>query len=354
MRVCDWIANFLSDNNVKNIYGLMGGGAAGLNDGFIKNQNLNYICFHHEQGAGHAAVGEAKVTRRVSVVNPTTGCGGTNCITSLLNAWQDSVPVIFVSGNVKSSDCSRTINDNKDINIRKYGIQEHDIIGTVKSLTKYAEFLDNALNVKYVFQKAFYVATNNRPGPVWIDIPADIQVAELPDGYDNVYIDYSPEVDINFCIPKYKKWSSDASTLDSILLKLSDSKRPIILAGQGIKQSNTETNFIKFVNHFNVPFVSTYGARDLLPFDHKLNVGAIGIKGSRSGNFAMQAADFLLSLGCSINVSHIGYQSDDWAPISYKILVDIDENELDKDLVKWDLKFKCNLKHFFEGVNVRI
>ena len=120
MRVCDWIANYLYDNGVTNVHGLMGGGSSGLNDGFIKHGKINYICYHHEQGAGYAACGEAKVTRKIAVVNPTTGCGGANCITPLLDAWQDSLPLIFISGNVKLNQCSSYINRLNDCDIRKY------------------------------------------------------------------------------------------------------------------------------------------------------------------------------------------------------------------------------------------
>jgi acetolactate synthase-1/2/3 large subunit len=141
MRVCDYIAKRLYDLGIRRVYGLTGGGAAGLNDGFIKHGKMEYICFHHEQGAGHAAIGESKVTGNISVVNPTTGCGGTNCITSVLDAWQDSIPVIFISGNVKLNQTTSFLNKNRNVSLRKYGIQEHDIISTVKSITKYSKMV---------------------------------------------------------------------------------------------------------------------------------------------------------------------------------------------------------------------
>lgn len=166
MRVSDYIASKLANIGVKYVYGLMGGGAAGLNDGFIKEKNINYICFHNEQGAGHAAVGESKVTNRLSVVNPTTGCGGTNCITSLLDAWQDSLPVLFISGNVKKSQTSLFINREKHVSIRKYGIQEHNIIDTVKSLTKYSIMVEDPKEIPYELEKAIHIATSSRMGPV--------------------------------------------------------------------------------------------------------------------------------------------------------------------------------------------
>ena len=181
MRVADWIANYLWDIGVSRVHGLMGGGAAGLNDGFIKHPSIEYICYHHEQGAGHAGVGEAKYTGRLSVVNPTTGCGGTNCATSILNAWQDGAPVLFLSGNVKLNNTTHWINSRNNIRIRHYGAQEHDIVDTVRSMTKYAAFVTTPQDVPYELKKAVYKATTGRPGPVWIDIPSDIQTAELPE-----------------------------------------------------------------------------------------------------------------------------------------------------------------------------
>lgn len=351
MRVCDWIAHELYNRGVRNIYGLMGGGASGLNDGFISHGKLKYICFHHEQGAGHAATAEAKLTKSISVVNPTTGCGGTNCITSVLNAWQDSVPVLFISGNVKKEHCSRYINDLKEINIRKYGIQEHDIIKTVESITKYSYFVEQPTEIAYVLGKAIYEATTWRAGPVWIDIPSDIQVAELPNDYPNNHLQFEPPVDnINFFLKKWAKWHGDRSDMISILDKISTAARPIILAGQGIKQSNNISNFKSFIESINIPFVSTYGARDLLPYDHLLNIGAIGIKGSRAGNFAMQSSDLIITMGCSVNASHIGYDHNLWAPYAYKICIDVDANELEKKFVKWNSTLICDLTHFFVGV----
>jgi acetolactate synthase-1/2/3 large subunit len=168
MRVCDWIAEFLYQRGVARVHGLMGGGASGLNDGFIKQAKLQYICYHNEQGAGHAAIGESKFTGKVSVVNPTTGCAGTNCATSVLDAWQDSVPVIFISGNVRKDTCSRYINRINNISLRKYGVQEHDVIETYRSMTKMSFFIQSPLEVERVFKHAWHIAITGRPGPVWI------------------------------------------------------------------------------------------------------------------------------------------------------------------------------------------
>lgn len=323
MRVCDYIATSLFLHGVRHIYGLMGGGASGLNDGFIKNEGLRYICFHNEQGAGHAAVAESKLTGNISVVNPTTGCGGTNCMTSLLGAWQDSVPVLFISGNVSSNFCTHILNNDRELHVRKYGIQEHDIIKTVKSCTKYAEFIRYPNSIPSALDRAIDIAMSDRKGPVWLDIPADVQIANLD--INDAYIQSKDDTFNN----KQSYFTSETN-IDIMIEHIKQSNKPIILAGQGIKQSKTRGNFLHFVETYKIPVVTTYGAADLLPFNHPLNIGTIGIKGSRAGNFAMQSANLLISLGCSLNNSHIGYDLKTWSPNSVKFIVNIDETDIEK------------------------
>ena len=333
MRVCDWIAEYAYLQGIVNVHGLMGGGAAGLNDGFIKNKNINYICYHHEQGAGHAAVGESKFTGLPSLVNPTTGCGGTNCATSVLNAWQDSVPVIFISGNVRLDTCSGWINQQKGLNIRKYGIQEHHVVDTYKSITKFSHFVTSVEEVFPVIQKAFHIAMDGRKGPVWIDIPADIQLAPISESYEM----YNPQ-----------QYEFDIDNIDTskIELKILESKRPLVLAGYGIRQSSSVEFFKQFINKYNLPFVSTYGARDYVNDDNLFSIGAVGQRGSRAGNFALQNADLLIILGSSLNASVLGYDPKQFSPYSYKIHVDIDSSELNKEIVKTDLKIQQDLRTF--------
>jgi acetolactate synthase-1/2/3 large subunit len=335
MRVCDWIASYLYDNGITNVHGLMGGGSSGLNDGFIKHGKINYVCYHHEQGAGHGAIGESKFTGKVAVVNPTTGCAGTNCATSVLNAWQDGVPVVFISGNVKLDACSAWINTTKHVNIRKFGVQEHNIVDTYKSMTKMSKFVTSVYDVVKTFQEALHVAAEGRPGPVWIDIPADIQTAMMPTGY----LEYEP--------PKPPKIIFNPL---GIIRPIENAQRPIVLAGYGIRQSNTVEQFKRFVTKYELPFVSTYGARDYMPNDHPLSVGTVGIKGSRAGNFAMQNADLLIILGSSLGTSVTGYDPDQFSPKSQKILIDIDKDELNKNVVQINTKVQIPLKDFFEAM----
>lgn len=332
MRVADWIAEYLHSIGVTKIHGLMGGGAAGLNDGFIKNGKLDYICYHHEQGAGHAAIGESKYTGRLAVVNPTTGCAGTNCATSVLNAWQDGVPILFLSGNVRLNTCAGWINQTKNIKIRHYGIQEHHIVDMYKSMTKLSEFVTTPESVPIILQKAIHLATTGRKGPVWIDIPSDVQTAQMPN-----YVDFIPENSKNvFLYP------------DVIVDILSKAQRPIVLAGQGIRQSGCVDSFVKFIEKYNLPFVSTYGATDYTEYDHRLSLGAVGIKGTRAANFAMQNADTLIILGSSLGAPVIGYDPKQFSPASYKVYVDIDTNELRKNIVDIDYTVNTSLEKFFD------
>lgn len=335
MRVCDWIAEYLYQIGVKRVHGLMGGGASGLNDGFIKHGKIDYVCYHHEQGAGHAAIGESKFTGQLAVVNPTTGCAGTNCATSVLNAWQDSVPVLFISGNVRLNTCSGYINQTKGVNIRKYGIQEHNVVDTYKSMTKMSHFVMSPDEVAYRLQEAVWRATTGRPGPVWIDIPGDVQVAQMPE---------NPS--------QFQPPTTTLKLQDYALIKelLSKAERPVVLAGYGIRQANVVDNFVKFIEKYQIPYVSTYGARDYTEDHHPLSVGAVGIKGSRAGNFAMQNADLLLILGSSLNASVVGYDPKQFSPASTKILVDIDWNEVNKDIVPIDHKYNDYLENFFEAM----
>ena len=332
VRVADWIAEYLHNIGVTKIHGLMGGGAAGLNDGFIKNGKLDYICYHHEQGAGHAAIGESKYTGKLAVVNPTTGCAGTNCATSVLNAWQDGVPILFISGNVRLNTCAGWINQTKGTHIRHYGIQEHHIVDTYKSMTKFSEFVTKPENVPFILQKAIHLATTGRKGPVWIDIPSDVQTAEMP-----AHMSFIPDnKDAAFLFPE---------AIKDIIHK---ARRPIVLAGQGIRQAGCVDSFVKFIEKYKLPYVSTYGATDYTEYEHNLHIGAVGIKGTRAANFAMQNADTLIILGSSLGAPVVGYDPSQFSPKSYKVYVDIDLNELRKDIVKIDYNLNTSLEKFFE------
>ena len=337
MKVNDYISERLYQEGVRYIFGVMGGGAAGLNDGFIRSK-LKYICFHHEQGAANAAIAYSKSNNHISVINPTTGCGGLNCITSLVSAFQDSVPLLFISGNYRLHETSRYLNKTKNINLRKFGLQEHDVIEHVKYATKYFDFVEDKNKIPIILEKAIYQCKIGRPGPCWIDIPSDIQVQEIDEEF------LFPSIDLvqnNF---------GHHSKLDEFNRLLSESNRPLILLGSGVNISNAKQEAIDFIEKNQIPSVSTYSAKNILPLDHFLSIGTIGIKGSRAGNFALQNCDLLISLGCSLNSTHIGYDKNLFSPKSKKILINIDENDYLKNNVEIDLFIKQDLKVFLNDI----
>lgn len=336
MRVADYIANRLIKENITKVYGLVGGSTAGLNDGFISHPDIEFIAFHHEQGAGHAAVGAARTNQKLSVCNVTAGCGVTNVMTSLLNAFQESVPVLFLSGNTPIFNQAKYINAEKGINLRKYGIQDFDVLNAVKGICKYAVMIDKAENVPYELEKAIYIAQNGRPGPVWIDVPGNLQIAKIPQNYKT----FSPEI-----IDTSNQTQTIKETLSDIVFK---SHRPVIIAGNGITISNGRDLFRQFVDQYKIPFVTTFLTRDNIEYTHPQNIGMIGIKGNRAANFAMQNSDCLIILGCSMNVTHIGYDTTTFSPVSTKIMVDIDASELKKDIFKVDVPINCDVKDFLQ------
>lgn len=317
MRVADYIAEFLANYGIRTIHGLTGGGAATLNDAFLKHDRLNYLSFHHEQAAAYAAYGVAKANQELAVVNPTTGCGGTNCMTPLLNAWQESVPVMFISGNTSTNTCTNSLNRKHGTSRKYFGTQEHDIINTVKSMTNYAAFVDNPKMIQYHLNKAAREAIgynrSRRCGPVWLDIPSDVQSAMIDVESDEYITIYDrPEPDDTNLYSGYK-----------IVEALTNSEKPLILIGNGLPR---ETLIEDFVEKYNIPVVTTYLARDVFDYEHHLNLGTIGIKGVRAANKALQNCDLLLVLGCSLSATHLGYDPEDFARNANILHIDTDSS----------------------------
>jgi acetolactate synthase-1/2/3 large subunit len=335
LKVNQYIAETLNKFGVTNVYGLVGGSTAGLNDGFIAHPEIEFIAFHHEQGAGHAAVGAARTNNKLSVCNVTAGCGVTNALTSLLNAYEESAPVLFLSGNTAMANQAKYINQSKNIKIRKYGIQDLDAHRTVEHISKYAVAIERAEDIPYELAKAIDIALSGRPGPVWIDIPGNLQAAEIPEGY-RVYVS-----------EESNQIYQNESLLDALKV-IYNSQRPVIIAGNGINLANARKEFREFVDTHKIPFITTFLSRDLIEYEHSQNLGMMGIKGARAANFAMQNADCLIILGCSMNVTHIGYDSKTFSPASKKIMIDIDANELGKDIFKVDMPINCDVKDFFK------
>lgn len=308
MRVVDYIIDRVYKAGAKHAFTITGGGAMFLNDAVAAHTWITPVCNHHEQASAMAAVAYSKYTGKLSLVCPTTGCGGTNTITGLLDAWQDSVPVIFVSGNVNLNQISPP-------GVRNLGVQEARIIDIVEPITKYAKLIESVDEVEEVVQEAIRQATTGRPGPVWIDIPMDIQGKEL-----EIY---------------------------SLQEDLKKAKRPLILAGGGINCAGVSRDeFRDFVSRTRIPVVTTFNAVDLIESDDEYFVGRVGVKGTRAGNFAMQNCDFLLVLGSRLSVPATGYNYNTFARDAKVIVVDIDKEEHSKNTVKIDKFIHSDLKDF--------
>lgn len=311
MRLCDFVIEYLEKKGVKYGFGVMGGGAMFLNDALAQNKKIKTIFNHHEQASAMAAVGSTKSNGVPSAVFPTTGCGGTNTITGLLDAWQDSVPCIFISGQVNKAQTTYVHKGP-----RKIGVQEANIVEIVKPITKYAIMIVNPEDVLQILDDAWEAMTSGRSGPVWIDIPMDVQNSEV----DPSKLRSEPKI--------YSSPEINSFTLASQLNQLAqDFSRPLFLIGEGVRASGGIKKFLSIAEKNNIPFVTTYLGADICRSDHPLNIGRVGIKGSRAGNFALQNSNLLISLGCSLSTPVTGFNPDGFAPKAYKVVVDIDENE---------------------------
>lgn len=331
IKVSDYIASRLKNiYDIKNVFMVSGGGAMHLNDSFGKY--IPYICNHNEQACAIAAEGYAKASSKLAVVNVTTGPGGLNCLNGVFGQWTDSVPVLYISGQVKRAT---TLASCPDLNLRQLGDQEADIISVVKPLTKYAVMVKNPLEIKYHLDRAVYEATTGRKGPVWLDIPIDVQAAVID---EQELIDF----DIS-CKPPSTK---EDCKITEVLNRLSLAKTPLIVAGHGIRLSGMKHTFLDILKNLNIPVVTTFNGFDLLSEDTPQYIGRIGTIGQRAGNFALQNADLVLFLGTRNNIRQISYNWENFAKNAYKIVVDIDEAELEKPTILPNLKICADLKDF--------
>jgi len=324
MRVADYIANYIHELGVRDVFMVSGGGMMFLSDGLVQHPELAVTCTHHEQAAAMAAVGYAKYQQGFGVAYVTTGCGGTNAITGLLDAWQDSVPCLFISGQCKRKETVRTIG----LKLRQVGVQEADIIAVVESLTKYAVMVSEPEQIAWHLDKAVHLARSGRPGPVWLDIPMDVQGALI----DEITLPrFSGEQE-----PADYRSAPSAAELQSLAELLAAAKRPVIIAGQGIRLAGAVPAFRQLIEQYRIPVVASRLGIDLLPSDHPLFIGRIGNKGDRAGNFAVQNADLVLALGSRLSVSSTGHEYATFAREATIVVVDIDPVEHRKNTVRID------------------
>jgi acetolactate synthase-1/2/3 large subunit len=333
IKVSDYIINFFENKNVDTAFTVSGGGCIHLIDSLRKSKKIETYCVHHEQSALMASEGYTRETGNLSLNIVTTGPGGTNAITGLLGMWLDSIPGIIISGQVPMSQLS------KGTGCRQIGDQEFDIIKTVESCTKYCLTITNASDLPKELEKAYQIATTGRPGPVWIDVPLDIQGSYIEDTtYDN-----------EFCVANEE---IDKTEISEFIQLISESKKPLIIAGNGIRLANSYNELNEWLINSNIPIVTgPHSGVDVVDNSYEYYAGRIGILGQITSNQIIQEADLLIIIGSRCPVKMTGYNINEFSPKSKKIIIDIDENEIAKHKFSIDLKINKDLKSFLKIVN---
>ena len=314
-----------------------GGGAMHLDDAIGHQEGIHCTFNHHEQACAIAAEGYTRISGKLAAVCVTSGPGGTNAITGVMGGWLDSIPMFIISGQAKRET---TIWACPELNLRQLGDQEFNIIESVRNMTKYAVMVTNPQEIAYHLEKALYLSTKDRGGPVWLDIPLDIQGAEI-DTDDLLHFERNIEA-------AWIKPPLSQSVIDIILQKISEAKSPLVLAGTGIDHAHAQKKLLAFLEKYQIPVVTAWNANDTVAYDNPFYVGMPGTVGIRSGNFAIQNCDLLISLGCRLNIRMIGYNHYDFAKNAFKIIIDIDSRELHKPTINADLPINVDVNHFLD------
>jgi acetolactate synthase-1/2/3 large subunit len=313
LKLSDYVADFVARQGVSHVFLLPGGGAMHLNESFGSHPKLRYICNLHEQGCAVAAEAYGQFTNNLGVVQVTTGPGGTNALTGVAAAYLDSTPMMVVSGQVKRQDIKG------DRPVRQIGFQEIDVVAMARPVAKYAVIVMEPESIRFHLEKAAYLARHGRPGPVWIDIPLDVQAADI-----------QPEDLLGF-VPETSAAPADVeAAVTATLDLLAAAKRPVILAGNGIRLSGSISEFRALIERLRVPVLLTWKAIDFLGEDDPLYCGRPGGTGQRGANFTQQNADFLLSIGARLDAGQTAYNHANFAPRAQKVMVDIDPAEIEK------------------------
>lgn len=333
VKLSDWVAQQVADHGIRDVFMLTGGGAMHLNHSLGTHPALKTTFTHHEQALAMAAEAYYRLTNRLAVVNVTSGPGGTNAITGVYGAYVDSIGMLVISGQVKTETTVR----HTGLPLRQYGDQELDIEPIVTPITKYATMVTDPRSIRYHLEKAIYIATSGRPGPVWLDIPLDVQAARIdPDdllpGFDPAELDE----------PWKRTDLTEAAA--QILDRIAKAERPVIFAGGGVRLSGEHDAFLGLIEKLGVPVVTGWNAHDALWTDHPLNCGKPGTVGDRAGNMVTQSADLLLVLGSRLNIRQVSYNWQSFAREAFKIWVDIDPIELQKPNVSPDLPIVADLR----------
>ncbi len=331
VKLSDYVADRLVAHGIRHVFMITGGGAMHLNDSLGKNPGLQVIFNHHEQACATAAESYARLSGRIALVSVTTGPGGTNAITGVLGGFQDSIPMLVISGQVRYDTTVRSTG----LDLRQMGDQEFDITRAVAPITKYAVMVTDPSEIRYHLERALHLATSGRPGPCWLDIPMNVQAATID---PETLRRYDPAEDAAGIPPPVSR-----ETARAILDRVVSARRPVVRAGTAIRSAGAHAAFLRLVDLLRIPAVTAFNAHDCLPDDHPFYIGRPGTVGDRAGNFAVQNSDVLLVLGCRLNIRQIGYYWKSFARHAFKIVVDIDPLELAKPTVRPDLPVRADV-----------
>jgi acetolactate synthase-1/2/3 large subunit len=335
IKLSDYVVQFLAKQGVRHVFMVPGGGAMHLNDSLGQSNVIRFICNHHEQASAIAAESYARVTGNLGAALVTTGPGGTNAITGVTAAWLDSTPCIFISGQVKRADLST------GRGLRQLGVQEINIVSLVTPITKYAVTVLDPAKIRYHLEKALFLTRDGRPGPVWIDIPLDVQATIIESDNFEGFIPSSAEENTLDTGQLSKK-------IQQALELLKTAKRPVILVGNGVRIANAKTEFLRLVNLLKIPVLTTRLGVDLIPSDHPLAFGMPGSIAPRSANFILQNSDWLLILGARLDMALIAYAPERLARGAKKIMVNIDNAEIEKIKEIIDIPICVDVRAFIE------
>tara|TARA_B100000787_G_C16186043_1_gene294701 strand:- start:639 stop:2300 length:1662 start_codon:yes stop_codon:yes gene_type:complete len=327
MRVADYITEFLFKNGIKTSFMLSGTGSVFLDDAFANYEGMSYVSARHESAAVMMAVGYYKSSQKPGVALVTTGPGGANAVGGVVEAWVDSVPVIIISGQVESKFLNKEL--------RYYGAQGLNILPIVEPITKFSKTITDPYSIQYYLEKALYYSLEGRPGPVWLDIPFDVQSAIIADPSKMRMFKPPPRIDASI--------DETTSQVDLIMKKITNAKNPLFIAGQGVRQGDAIEEFKKIIELFDAPFLVSRVAIDIFKASYRNNLGLAGMKGSRYSQKIMDESDLILSMGCSMNVAFTN-ESEMLFPNAEVIMVNNDKNEFDKPGLNLDMKVLLDVK----------
>jgi acetolactate synthase-1/2/3 large subunit len=318
VKLSDWLFDFLAAQGVKHVFEVTGGGAMHLNDSLGQCRAIGYTCTLHEQAAAMAAESYAKVAGDIGVCVVTTGPGGTNALTGVAGAWLDSTPMLVISGQVKRADLKGATG------VRQMGVQEVDVVAMATPVTKYAVTVTEPADIRFHVEKALHLARTGRPGPVWIDLPLDVQGAMIDETSLRAFT--PPPMDVAGAATSDELAAAVRSTIDM----LNAAERPVVLIGNGVRLAHARAEMRALIERLALPVLTTWPAHDLVPDDHPLMIGRPGPVAPRGANFALQNSDWMLALGARLDLVVTGYAPQHFARAAKKIHVDIDASELRK------------------------